>query len=99
MLSAAVVSHALSHEQQYLKHLEVVAYEIDPNVTPFLLKTFEMCTQLCSERGIEFSCEIRETDFVSSATFTAVFRGAIRCSNIEPAIPANQVGLAAMEIA
>ena len=68
MLSAAVVSHVLSSERPNVRRMQIVANEIDKNVSLFLKKAFEMCAELCLRRGIEFTFEICEADFIRNAT-------------------------------
>ena len=67
MLSAALVSYFLSLETVNIEQLEIVAYEIDRSVLPYLARTFQMCRLLCERRNIKFSYVIYNLDFISGA--------------------------------
>ena len=67
MLSAAFISHVLSMKSLNVSNIEIIAYELDPIFVPYLIKTMNMCSQLCSIRGIDFSFEIRQTSFIDIA--------------------------------
>ena len=67
MLSAAFISHILSMNNLNVSDIEIVAYELDPIFVPYLIRTMNMCSQLCSIRGIDFSFEIRQTSFIDIA--------------------------------
>lgn len=68
MLSAAAVSHILSADNHNAREIEIVAYEVDPEVTPFLRKTFKMCGEICAKYGIGFRYTIHHVDFITATT-------------------------------
>jgi len=47
--------------------IEVVAYETDSTILPYLQETLRNCQSLCVSRGIEFRGAIKAEDFISSA--------------------------------
>ncbi len=49
------------------RSIEVVAYEIDKRIIPYLKDTMERCRMLCRDAGISFYGEIRSKDFVTDA--------------------------------
>lgn len=67
ILSAAFISHILSIDGLNVSNIEIVAYELEPIFVPYLTKTMNICSQLCSLRGIEFSFEIHKTSFIDAA--------------------------------
>jgi adenine-specific DNA-methyltransferase len=50
-----------------LASIEVVAYETDSAILPFLKETVKRCEALCTSKGINCRGIVRHTDFVSSA--------------------------------
>jgi adenine-specific DNA-methyltransferase len=62
-LFAACVIEFLSRPQPP-KEIRVVAYEIDALLTNYLQDTLALCRQMCEEKSIQFSGEIRSTDFI-----------------------------------
>jgi len=67
ILSAAFISHILSMDGLNVSNIEIVAYELEPIFVPYLIKTMNICSQLCSLRGIDFSFEIHKTSFIDAA--------------------------------
>jgi adenine-specific DNA-methyltransferase len=47
--------------------IEVVAYETDSNILPYLEDTLKKCQSLCISNGIDFHGIVKAEDFVSSA--------------------------------
>ncbi|CAN5470592.1 Eco57I restriction-modification methylase domain-containing protein [soil metagenome] len=50
------------------KSIFVLAYEIDPSLIHFLSGTLESCRSFCSQHGVAFDAEIRQSDFVIEAS-------------------------------
>lgn len=46
----------------------VTAYEIDPAAVAQLKESLETCAAMCGERGVRFTSEIREEDFIEHTT-------------------------------
>ncbi len=67
MLSAALVAHILSFDSPKIEELEIVAYEIDRNISAYLIRTFQMCRKLCESRNVRFSYVIYNCDFIGGA--------------------------------
>jgi adenine-specific DNA-methyltransferase len=65
VLFAAGVEHLISREPRP-KIIEVVAYENDSLILPYLKETLSRCETACGEAGVQFHGEIREEDFVAS---------------------------------
>lgn len=66
-LLAACVIEFLSR-LQLPKEIRIVAYEIDALLVDYLQDTLALCRQMCEEKEIEFSGEIRQTDFIEDTT-------------------------------
>ena len=66
MLSAAIVAHALSSDDSRVNEIEIVAYEIDKAISPYLRSTYEMCAELCRRRKVKLTFQIHEADFLYS---------------------------------
>ncbi len=68
ILSAAVFSQLLSSDHATPREIEIVAYEIDANVLPYLRRTLEICASISSRKGIKFKYTIHIVDFIEAAT-------------------------------
>ena len=68
ILSAAVFSQLLSSDRSTPREIEIVAYEIDANVLPYLRRTLEICASISSRKGIKFKYTIHIVDFIEAAT-------------------------------
>lgn len=68
MLSAAVLTRLLSSDCLNTREIEIVAYEVDANVSPFLRKTLDMCATLSARQGINFKYTIHIVDFIEAST-------------------------------
>ncbi len=66
VLFAACVEAVISGNKRPLS-LEVVAYETDSAILPYLKETMRRCQSLCTAEGIVFRGIVREEDFVSAA--------------------------------
>jgi len=66
VLFATAVETLLSQENRPLS-IEVVAYETDSAILPYLEETLERCHSLCISNGVEFHGIIKREDFVSAA--------------------------------
>ncbi len=66
VLFAALVDSLISRENRPLS-IEVVAYETDSAILPFLEETLKRCEVLCTSKGIGFRGMARHEDFVSDA--------------------------------
>ena len=66
VLSAATVE-ALISRHRGLRSIEVVAYENDEKVTPYLKDTMAQCELACSNAGVAFRAEVRGENFVAAA--------------------------------
>jgi len=62
-LTSALVRR-LCGEQHHPERIDLTAYEIDGTLIPALYKTIENCRQHCCASQIEFTCTIRNEDFV-----------------------------------
>ncbi len=67
VLFAACLETLIS-KADHPESIEVVAYETDSAVMPYLEETMERCRSLCVSGGIDFHGIIRAEDFVSAAT-------------------------------
>jgi len=65
-LASAAVSH-LADLKVRPEVIEVVAYELDPALRPFLDETFKLCADFCEQRGVLFQSHIVIADFLSYA--------------------------------
>jgi len=65
-LFAACVETFISRKNRPLS-IEVVAFETDEIVLPYLKKTMKRCESLCRSAGVSFQGTIRVEDFISSA--------------------------------
>lgn len=66
-LTSALVAR-LCTSQRRPDRIFVTAYEIDTAIIPALARTLRSCEAKCERRGIAFSAEIRNEDFVEAAT-------------------------------
>jgi len=66
VLFAACVETLISKAEQP-QSIEVVAYETDSAILPYLEDTMRNCQSLCASRGIEFHGTIKTEDFISAA--------------------------------
>ena len=67
MLSSALVSRILADESFKVSDIEVVACEIDHNLSSNLVKALEMCRQVCEQCGITFTYKTCSIDFIKYA--------------------------------
>lgn len=74
MLFATCVETLISKVNRPLS-IEVVAYETDSTILPYLEATLKRCQSLCTSNGIEFHGIIKGEDFVSAAV--AEIRGSL----------------------
>ena len=63
----AACLEALSSRAHHPAVIEVVAYENDQQILPYLRQTIERCELTCRRMGISFKGEIRTEEFMSSA--------------------------------
>lgn len=66
VLFAACVEALISQEKRPLS-IEVVAYETDRTILPYLEETMKRCGSICALGGVSFHGAIKAEDFVSSA--------------------------------
>jgi adenine-specific DNA-methyltransferase len=66
VLFAALVEILISRKNQPVS-IEVVAYETDSIILPYLEETMKRCESLCMSAGVAFHGTIRMEDFISSA--------------------------------
>jgi adenine-specific DNA-methyltransferase len=66
-LFAALAERLMSRADRP-RSIEVVAYETDRNVLPYLEATIELCRHRCEEAGVAFQGTVRDQDFISAAT-------------------------------
>jgi adenine-specific DNA-methyltransferase len=66
VLFAALVDALISRKSRPLS-IEVVAYETDSAILPFLKETVKRCEALCTSKGISFRAIVKHEDFVSDA--------------------------------
>jgi adenine-specific DNA-methyltransferase len=66
VLFAACVDKSLLQKKRPLS-IEVVAYETDSAILPYLRETMDRCSALCSEHKVRFNGIIKEADFIASA--------------------------------
>jgi adenine-specific DNA-methyltransferase len=66
VLFASLVDTLISRKNRPLS-IEVVAYETDSAILPFLEETLKRCEALCISKGIRFQGIIKHEDFVSDA--------------------------------
>jgi adenine-specific DNA-methyltransferase len=65
LFSACVES--LISRQERPNSVEILAYETDDFIIPYLEKSLKWCESLCTSAGISFRGEIKVKDFISSA--------------------------------
>jgi adenine-specific DNA-methyltransferase len=65
-LSAALVAQ-VSQWVKPPKEVSIVAYEVEPLLVDYLLKTLDECGVVCRRAGIRFSGEVRAEDFIGAA--------------------------------
>lgn len=66
VLFASLINHLLRHKKKP-SFIEVVAYETDRTILPFLCDTMERCKAVCEENHIPFTGTIKEEDFIAAA--------------------------------
>ena len=66
VLFAALVNNMLLQRKRP-SSIEVVAYETDQAVLPLLRETMERCKTICAENKVQFTCAIKEEDFILAA--------------------------------
>jgi len=66
VLFAALIDTLISRKNRPLS-IEVVAYETDSAILPFLKETVKRCEALCTSNGISFRGIVKHEDFVSDA--------------------------------
>jgi len=66
VLFAACVETLIS-KCELPRSIEVVAYETDSAILPYLEDTLRTCQSLCTSKGIEFHGTIKTEDFISAA--------------------------------
>jgi len=66
VLFASFVESLISQAERPLA-IEVVAYETDTAILPYLEHTLKRCRSLCKSKGIEFEGVIKPEDFISAA--------------------------------
>ena len=66
-LTAAAVAAMLAHDHPP-GSIEVVAYEVDPLLEPFLRDTLDACDAACNVAGVSFTAHIEATDFLKAAS-------------------------------
>lgn len=96
ILSAAVVSRLLEDNPE-ITEIEVVSYEIESALIPYLEKTMQLCAQVCLQRQVEFVFEIYAEDFIQATveSLRGHFLGKERRHNFNIAIlnpPYHKVG-------
>ena len=67
MLSSALVSRILADESLKVRDIEVVACEIDQDLSSSLVNSLEMCRQVCEQSGLTFTYTIYCEDFIKFA--------------------------------
>jgi adenine-specific DNA-methyltransferase len=71
-LSAALIRRLCAQERKP-KDIEVVAYEVDPSLTPALRVNLDRSARVCATAGIRFAAEVHQQDFINAAV--ALTRG------------------------
>lgn len=64
ILSAAFVRQQLLHKKTP-QCIEIVAYEVDNAMIQGIEETYEACRAACEKRGVAFSANIRNADFIA----------------------------------
>ena len=65
-LSAGMIAEVCAWQERPLE-VHLLAYEIEPLLVEYLLKTFDLCGDLCRAVGIRFVGEVRTEDFYSGS--------------------------------
>lgn len=65
-LSTAAIAH-LAFAEKPPREIEVVAYELDPTLRPYLDQTFQHGSKFCSKRGIKMTASVVIGDFLTAA--------------------------------
>ncbi len=64
-LSAALVAEACQWESRP-REIHLLAYEVEPVLVDYLLRTFDLCGAACDAAGIRFLGEVRKEDFIKA---------------------------------
>lgn len=67
ILSAALISAVLNRQESKPRKIQVISYEIERVFIEYLVRTMNLCSELCKEHGISFEFEVREEDFIQVA--------------------------------
>lgn len=67
VLSAALVGELCAVVERPTA-IAVTVYEVDGALIPYLQDTMDACAAACAEVGINFSCTVRQSDFIADAT-------------------------------
>ncbi|MBW8011416.1 MAG: N-6 DNA methylase [Chloroflexi bacterium] len=78
-LSASFLERWLVRD--YTSHIDVIAYEIDPQLEGFLNKTLSMYTKLATERHMGYAFKINENDFIEDTVNLIQFGGLVKYSH------------------
>ena len=68
-LSAALVAEACRWETRP-REIHLLAYEVEPVLVEYLLRTFDLCGAACDQAGIRFLGEVRKEDFIKAGVNT-----------------------------
>lgn len=68
-LSAALVAEACRWETRP-REIHLLAYEVEPLLIDYLLRTFDLCGAACDQVGIRFLGEVRKEDFIRAGVGT-----------------------------
>ncbi|MGH9751294.1 MAG: BsuBI/PstI family type II restriction endonuclease [Blastocatellia bacterium] len=73
------------------KEIHVTAYEIGPLLTEYLVDMLSLCEKVCGEKGVKFSSDLRETDFIKDVAdalngdlFSPLSRETFTCAVLNP---------------
>lgn len=67
VLTAAWVAHACGRADGRPRFVEIIAYEIDPELSPPLHHVLDLCKQFAEEHGVALDYEVRNVDFIRAA--------------------------------
>lgn len=64
-LTAATVDALLGRDEPPTS-IEVVAYEVESRLLPFLSETLDLCAEACADLGVAFTAIVEESDFLTA---------------------------------
>lgn len=80
-LTAAFIDHVCSQDS-VLKNIEATAYEVDEMLAAYLKDTMDECATSADERGVAFSSQLENTDFIHYGADKSLLKDKGRFSHV-----------------